>query len=134
MGKIAKRITIYNDETGEIIRDSVRRGTENGDGWVIMYRDALADLALNAPPIALKIFLALSSKQEFERGIKATKKAISDEFSISYNNVMRGFNWLKENGYLKERKIDGVSEFLLNPDVTTCGKNKKKKLELWNSF
>ena len=134
MRNLAKRTTIYDDESGEIIHDSIRRGTQNGDGWVIMYRDALADLALNAPPIALKIFLALSSKQEFEKGIKATKKAISTEFSISYNNVMRGFNWLKENGYLKERKTDGVSEFLLNPDVTTCGKNKKKKLELWNSF
>lgn len=83
---------------------------------------------------ALKVFLALSSKQEFERRIKITKKAIAEEFNISYDNVVRGFNWLKENGYLKERKIDGLSEFLLNPDMTTCGRNKKKKVELWNSI
>ena len=53
---------------------------------------------------------------------------------MSYNNVMRGFNWLKENGYLKERKVNGQTEFLLNPDVTTCGRQKKRKLELWNSI
>lgn len=134
MGETAKRTTVYDSSTGRVIRDSVNYGTQNGDGWVIMYRNALADLARTAPLTAWKVFAALSSKQEFERGTKITKKAIADEFNISYDNVIRGFNWLKENGYLKERKIDGVREFLLNPDVTTCGKQKKKKLELWNSF
>ena len=134
MGRIVKRTTIYDDETGEIIRDSVKRGTQNGDGWMIVYNDAFEELGRTAPLTAWKVFAALAANQEFEKGFKTTKRAIAEKMEISYDNVMRGFNWLKENGYLKERKIDGVSEFLLNPDVTTCGKNKKKKLELWNSF
>ena len=105
----------------------------DGDDWVIVYRSALASLALDAPLHAWKVFGALSSKQEFERGIKTTKKAIADEFNISYDNVIRGFSWLKEHGYVKERKVNGQTEFLLNPSVTTCGRNKQKKIDLWNS-
>ena len=100
---------------------------------MIVYRSALANLARTAPLNAWKVFGALSSKQEFDKGIKITKKAVSDEFSMSYDNVIRGFNWLKENNYVKERKVGGQTEFLLNPDVTTCGKNKQLKVELWNS-
>ena len=133
MGRIATRTTVMNSETGEIIRESFNRGSQNGDGWMIVYREALADLARNAPLTAWKVFGALGSKQDFEKGIKITKKAIAEEFNMSYDNVIRGFKWLKENGYIKEHKTDGVTEFLLNPDVTTCGKNKKKKVELWNS-
>ena len=73
------------------------------------------------------------AKQEFENGVRTTKKAVADELNISYRSVMVAFKWLKENGYVKERKVNGQTEFLLNPDVTTCGKNKQKKIDLWNS-
>ena len=101
---------------------------------MIVYRDALANLARTAPLNAWKVFGALGSLQEFEKGIKITKKALGEEFSISYDNVIRGFNWLKENDYVREHKVGGITEFLLNPDVTTCGKNKQKKIDLWNSM
>ena len=101
---------------------------------MIMYRDEMFDLATEAPYIALRIFIALSSKQTFEGGIKITKRALADSLKVSYDNALRGFKWLKENDYVKERKIDGITEILLNPNVTTCGKNRKEKLELWNSI
>lgn len=41
---------------------------------------------------------------------------------------------VKKNGYVKERKFDGQTQFLLNPNVTTCGKNRKDKLDLWESL
>ena len=84
-------------------------------------------------PSILRVFGALMTKQEFDRGIKTTKKAIADELSISYDSAMVAFKWLKENGYVKERKVDGQTEFLLNPSVTTRGKNKQKKVALWES-
>ena len=109
-------------------------GTQNGDGWMIVYRDALMNLTLSVPDlITLKVFNSLMAKQEFEGGIKTIKKAIADELSISYDSVMVAFKWLKENHYIKERKNLGQTEFLLNPNVTTCGKNKKAKIALWES-
>ena len=133
MRKIVTETIVSDADTGEIIRKSINRGSQNGDDWVIIYREALANLGRTAPLVAWKVFAALGSKQNFERGLKVTKKAIAEEFGMSYDNVIRGFNWLKENGYLKEHKVDGVREFLLNPDVTTCGRHKKAKLDLWNS-
>lgn len=134
MARIVKRVTITDVDTGEIIRDSVNYGTQNGDDWVIWYREALANLATDAPLVALKVFLFLASKQEFENGIKITKKFISEKLDISAAQIWRSFKWLKENGYVKEHKVNGITEFLLNPNVTTCGKNRKAKLALWESL
>ena len=133
--KLGKQVTIFDAETGEIIRDAVSFGSQNGEGWTIMFRETLDSLINFAPDFStLKVFLKLSTKQEYEGGIKITKQAIADELKISYVSTIKAFKWLKENGYVKERKINGVPEFLLNPNVTTCGKNRKAKIALWNSI
>ncbi len=135
MAKIAKRVTVTNVETGEIIRDSVRYNTQNGDGWVIVYKETYRELIMDTTnPSILRVFGLLMTKQEFENGIKTTKKAIADELKISYDSVMVAFKWLKENGYVKEHKVNGITEFVLNPEVTTCGKNRKDKIKLWESI
>ena len=131
MAKVAKQVTIFDAETGEVIKDAVTFGSQNGEGWFIMYRKSLEDLTINAPFAALKVFLNLASKQEFEDGINTTKQAVADSLKISYDNVMRGFKWLKENNYVKERKVNGQTQFLLNPRVTSCGKNRNAKIKLW---
>ena len=134
MGRVAKQVIIFDDETGEIIKNSINRGTQNGDGFMLMYKDSIGLLAKTAPPLALRVFLTLSAKQEFEGGLKSTKKAVADELEITYENIMKAFKWLKERGYVKERKVNGQTEFLLNPHVTTCGKNKKANIALWESI
>lgn len=107
-----------------------------GDGWMLVYRDAYENFLLKAPDFTTaKVFGILMTQQKFdEGGINTTKKAVADRIKISYQSVMSAFKWLKENNYIKERKVNGQTEFLLNPDVTTCGRQKKKKLELWNSI
>ena len=135
MARIAKRVTITDVETGEIIKDSVNYGTQNGDDWVIMYREAINNLTDSVPDLTtLKLFLKLSSKQEYEGGLKIAKKFIADELKISRTQLWRSFKWMKENGYVKEHKVNGITEFVLNPNVTTCGKNRKAKIDLWNSI
>lgn len=110
-------------------------GTQNGDGWMIVYRDAISLLTDTAPDFTtLKVFLKLAAKQGFENGVKITKKAIMDEIKVSRSQGWRAFKWLKEHDYVKERKVNGQTEFLLNPNVTTCGKNKKDKIRLWESI
>ena len=92
---------------------------------------SILQMAMEAPPVAWKVFALLSSKQPFEGGVRISKKAVSEQLKISYDNVMRGFKWLKEHLYIKERKTDGQTEFLLNPNVTTCGRKRKEKIKLW---
>ncbi len=135
MRKISTKTTVIDDETGEIIRETFNRGSQNGDDWMIVYRESFEDFLLTAPDFTTaKVFGVLMTQQNFEGGINTTKKAVADRIKVSYRSVMTAFNWLKEHSYIKERKVNGQTEFLLNPDVTTCGKNKKKKLELWNSI
>ena len=135
MESIAKQVTIFNADTGRIIHETISYGSQNGDGWMIVYRDAFEDFLLNAPDFTTaKVFGVLMTQQKFEGGINTTKKAVADKIKISYRSVMTAFNWLKKHGYIRERKVNGQTEFLLNPDVTTCGKNKKEKIKLWNSL
>lgn len=132
--KLGRELKVFDGETGEILKHTVTYGSQNGDDWVIWYREALINLAVNAPLVAWKVLAMLASNQEFEGGINTTKQAVADKLKISYDNVMRGFKWLKEHKYVKERKVNGQTQFLLNPNVTTCGKNRKDKLELWESI
>lgn len=104
-----------------------------GKNAILMNERFIAQLAMEAPLVAWKVFAILASKQPFEGGIKITKQAVSEQLKISYDNVIRGFKWLKENNYIKERKTDGQTEFLLNPNVTSCGRKRKEKIKLWNS-
>ena len=134
MAVIGKEVTVFNTNTGEIVNHTISYGSQNGDGWVIVYRDSYFNLLKNAPPSALKIFGFLMIKQPFEGGIKITKQAIAEELDLSRTVIWQGFKWLQENNYIKQRKVDGITEFLLNPNVTTCGKNRKEKLELWDSI
>lgn len=103
--------------------------------WVFFNDELMVNLIKNIPACStLKVFLKLSTKQEFEGGIKTTKQALANELKISYDSAIKAFKWLKENDYVKEFKRDGQTCFLLNPKVTTCGKNRKDKIELWNSI
>ena len=70
MGRVARQVTVFDSETGKLIKNSVNYGTPNGDGWVIMYRNSLMDLAFHAPLAAWKVFAVLASKQPFEGGVK----------------------------------------------------------------
>ena len=121
--KLGKKVTIFDSETGEVIKNAVSFGSQNGEGWFIMYRESLANLAINAPGSVVKVFSLLASKQEFENGINTTKKAISEELKMSYQHIWEAFKWLKENSYIKERKVNGQTQFLLNPNVTTQSQN-----------
>ena len=135
VSRIAKQVTVFDADTGELIKESVNYGSQNGDGWVIVYSEPYKNLLLeNTSPSVFRVFGLLMTMQEFENGIKITKKAIADILKISYDSVMVALKWLKENGYVKERKVNGVPEFLLNPNVTTCGKNRKAKIKLWESI
>ena len=129
-----KQVRIFDGNTGEVFKESISFGSQNGEGWIIMYRDTIKSLIHNAPDFStMKVFLTLATNQEFETGINTTKQAVADELNISYVSTMKAFKWLKENNYVKERKVHGQTQFLLNPRVTTCGKNRKAKIALWES-
>ena len=102
MSTTAKQVTIINTDTGEIIKQVYTCGSQNGDDWVIVYRETFENFLMVAPDFTTaKVFGVLMTQQKFEGGINTTKKAIADRIKVSYRSVVTAFKWLKEHGYVK---------------------------------
>lgn len=126
--------TVYEESTGEVIYASETKGSPNGKGWVIMYTDKVQKLIVDCPSAAtLKVFMLLSMGQKFEeRGVVTTKKAVQEKLGITKPTCLEAFKWLKENFIINEIKVNGCSEFMVNPAYVTIGRDKKKRLKEWN--
>lgn len=127
-----KELTVMN-ENGEVKAKHRWKSHPNPEGFVLMYRNAIEELAVDAPNFAVvKIFMLLSSMQHYEGAITTTQKAIADRLGISQVHTSRAFKWLKENSYIGERRINGIRQFVLNPNVTTCGTKRQAKELQWS--
>lgn len=133
MSGTVKQVSIIDDETGELLREVFSKGSQNGKGFVLMYTDKVVDLILKCPSAAtLKVFLLLSMGQQFEeRGVITTKKAVADKLGITKPTCLDAFKWLKDNFVINEFRVDGHTEFMVNPAFVTVGKDKKKRLKEW---
>ena len=122
------------DDNGEVKSKHRWKSHPNPEGFVLMYRNAMEELAINAPNFAvMKIFVLLSSMQQYKEAIITTQKSIAEKLGISQVHTSRAFKWLKENGYIGEQKINGIKQFVLNPNVTTCGRNRQEKNLQWEA-
>lgn len=133
MSQTARQVTVMDYETGEILSDSFSVGSQNGKGFVLMYTEKVKDLIVNCPSATtLKVFMLLSIGQQFEeRGMITTKKAVQEKLGITKPTCIAAFNWLKENFIVNECKIDGHTEFMINPAYVTVGRDKKKRQAEW---
>ena len=132
---MVKQISLFDDD-GTMIRTVTVNGSPNEGEWIIMYRDAIQDLVDTAPDFTtLRLFLKLTGMQEYgDKPIKTTKKALADELGVKRNHLYKCLNWLKANNYVQESKSRGQTQFDLNPDRTTCGRDRDKKLIRWNEL
>lgn len=133
MSKLYKQTIIYDGESGEVLSDTTRSGSANGKGWVIMYTDKINDLVTKCKSAAtLRIFMLLAAGQQFEeRGMVTTKKAVQEHLGIDKKTCIEGFKWLKDNMIINECKINGCTEFMVNPQYVTVGRDKKKRQSEW---
>ena len=129
---IIKELTVM-DENGNVQSKHRWKSKPNPEGFVLVYRDAMKDLAIEAPSLSvMKVFNLLGSMQPFEGGIAISKQAIADRIGTTYKSVWSACKWLIENGYIGEQKINGMRQFILNPNVTTCGKKRQAKEIQWS--
>ena len=133
MSGYLKQTSIYDEGTGELIREVVTRGSPNGRGWVIVYTENVQELLLKCNSAAtLKVFMFLSVNQQFEeRGFVTTKKAVQDKLGIDKKTCITAFNWLKENMVINEYRVNGCTEFMVNPRYVTVGRDKKAREKEW---
>ena len=133
MSGYIKQTSIYDEGTGELVREVVTRGSPNGRGWVIVYTENVQELLLKCNSAAtLKVFMFLSVNQQFEeRGFVTTKKAVQDKLGIDKKTCITAFNWLKENMVINEYRVNGCTEFMVNPRYVTVGRDKKAREKEW---
>lgn len=134
MSKVLKQIITYDGESGEVYSDVTRSGAgSNGKGWSIMYNDKITELVTKCTSAAtLRVFMLLAAGQQFEnRGMVTTKKAVQDYLKIDKSTCLEAFKWLKENMIINESKINGCTEFMVNPKYVTVGRDKKAREKEW---
>lgn len=133
MGKLYKQTILYDGDSGEVLSDTTRSGSGNGKGWVIMYTDKINELVTKCKSAAtLRIFMLLAAGQQFEeRGMVTTKKAVQEHLGIDKKTCIEAFKWLKDNMIINECKINGCTEFMVNPLYITVGRDKKKRQAEW---
>lgn len=99
----------------------------------MMYTDKVNELLNKCPPSTFRVFMALSLGQQFdERGMITTKRAIQDRLGITKQTCLAAFKWLKENLIINEYKNPaGYTEFMVNPEYVSIGRDKKKRMKEW---
>ncbi len=126
-------IKVY-DEHGEIqSRKFFRSRSSNGKGWLMVYTEKVNMLLDKCPPSTFRVFMALAMGQQFdERGMITTKRAIQERLGMTKQTCLAAFKWLKENFIINEWKnAGGYTEFMVNPEFVTVGKDKKKRMAEW---
>lgn len=133
MSGYIKQTSIYDEETGELIREVTSKGSPNGKGWVMMYTSNVQELLLKCNSAAtLKVFMLLAVNQQFEeRGYITTKQAVQEKLGITKKTCIEAFNWLKENMVINETRVNGCTEFMVNPRYVTVGRDKKAREKEW---
>lgn len=125
---------ITYDEQGDMVSRKMFKGSRNGKGWCMMYTDKVNELILKCPSGAtLKVFMLLAMGQQFdERGYITTKTAVQEKLGITKPTCLAAFKWLKENFIINEYKNDGgYTEYMVNPEYVSIGKDKKKRQREW---
>lgn len=132
MKSLVKQVTVYDEESGEVVNEVTTRGSPNGRGFVLMYTTRTLELMKQCTGSTFKVFGYLACGQQFEeRGVITTKKAVADYLGMTKNTCLEAFKWLKEHHVISEVNHNGVSEFLVNPDYVTIGRDKKKRQKTW---
>lgn len=125
-------ITVTDTSTGEVLVEKTVWGARSKGGWIMFYQQKGQELIAKAPtPAVLKIFLYLAMGQTYEGGMKTTKADIQRKMGMAKQTVMSAFKWLKDNYIVHEWRVDGCTEFMINPVYVSIGKF-DERMRIWN--
>ena len=117
-----------DENAGSFITLHSRRKKTKKTDFILMCRDTFQEFAVEAPTLSvMKVFSLLSSMQPHEGGVVIAKKSIAEKLNTTYASVWSACKWLRENGYIAERKVNGIKQFILNSDITTCVRKRQVK-------
>ena len=57
MSRLARHFSVVDPDTGDVLRESVKYGSQNDENWMIVYRESFMRLTLEATsPSFLRVF------------------------------------------------------------------------------
>lgn len=130
-------VTRY-DAQGELISASTFKARkQNGSGFVISYTEKMSEfIEKTSVPSVVRIFLYLSHKQQYGAngvyGYRCTRKHLEQALNIDRKSVYSALMTLKNDFLVQETKVDGLSEFMVNPNYVTMGRDKQARIREWN--
>lgn len=130
-------VTRY-DSNGELISSNTFTAKkQNGSGFVISYTEKMTEfIAKTDVPSVVRIFLYIAHNQQYGAngvyGYRCTRKHLEQVMNITRKSVYSALTKLKEDFLVNEVKIDGLSEFMVNPNYITMGRDKQARIREWN--
>lgn len=126
------------DSDGEIVYDTMSRPVyENGGGFVISYSEKMLDfITKTSTGSVVRLFVFLAHQQRFANsgqfGYRCTRKYLEHVLNLDRKSVYRALKELQDNFLVLETKIDGVSEFMVNPAYVTIGRGRRERDTEWS--
>lgn len=136
--KVAYQETITYDENGEVVTDVVRRTRKsNGGGFVLSYTGRMCEfLEKTRQGSVVRVFLYLAHHQQYGNdgvfGYRCSHKYLQKVLGVDRKTIYNALAALKSDYLVHEAILDGVSEFMVNPQYVTVGQDRKTRIREWN--
>lgn len=134
----AFKTTIVSDRDGGVISEhttSVR--SSNGSGFVISYTERMSDFLCKCSTGAIvRVFVFLAHHQNYGTdgktfGYRCSHKYLQTVLHIEKPTLWRALHYLKEHLLVHVGKIEGFTEFMVNPYYVTIGTDRKARIREW---
>lgn len=139
MNRVVSVGTYGIDENGEVVYDILkRRGqTENGSGFVISYTEQMTDFIVKTRVSSVvRVFVYLAHNQQYANsgqfGYRCSRKHLEDVLQLDRKSVYSSLKFLEEQFLVLETRINGQSEFMVNPKYVTIGKSRREREVEWS--
>lgn len=128
------------NENGEVVYDNLkRRGlSQNGSGFVISYTEKMCEFLQKCSTGSyVRLFVYLAHNQSYGTdgvfGCRCDRKFLMAMLGIDRKTLWRALEYLEQEVLVLESRINGQSEFMVNPNYVTIGRDKKARMAEWNN-
>lgn len=135
--RLAYQQTAGYDENGELIFSSVKRPRyKNGGGFVISYTSKMSEfIASVSTGSIVRTFLFIAHHQSYGNdgifGYRCSHKHLQMVLGLQKSTLWDALKYLKEHHLIVENKVDGATEFMVNPSYVTIGADRNLRERMW---
>ena len=138
MSQVSFRQVISYDKDGQVVADVLRPAFKpNGGGFVLSYTEKMCEfLERTKHGATVRVFLYIAHHQNYGNdgvfGYRCSHKFLRQALRLDRKSVYNALKELKDEYLVNEIVVDGVSEFMVNPQYVTIGIDKKIRTRVWN--